>query len=106
MHQRGECPHLALLWTELRVLIATVRRDGQQRREKRHVIGRGLRGRQHCFELAQTLLAALATHEAGVAFHSCCDRVKRAVLVIRRAEIAKADPRFVGQALLERGKQA
>jgi hypothetical protein len=48
-------------------------------------------------------LRGVVAHQSGGAFHLADDRIKRAVRVLRRAEIAQPRVRLSGEAFQQRG---
>ena len=66
--------------------------------------GRGLR--QHRIELVELCLRRIVVRQPGGTLHLADDRIKRAVGMLRRAEIAQARVRLVGEAFQQRRRQS
>ena len=85
--------------------IASVVRQRQHLGEKRGVLDRGRGLREHRVELVELRLRRVVARQSGGAFHLADDRIKRAVGVLRRAEIAQSRVRLAGEALQQRRRQ-
>jgi hypothetical protein len=62
--------------------------------------GRSLR--EHRIELVEPRLRGVVARQSGGSFHLADDRIKRAVGVLRRAEIPQARVRFAGETFQQR----
>ena len=99
-HQRPQRLLLALLRREVERGIAVACRNRVQIRDQRHVLAEVIGGQgEHRLELGQPLLVRVVAPEPGRSFHLRDDRIERAVLMVRRAEIAQPSVRFAAQAL-------
>ena len=83
---------------ERRITLASGNREqvGEQRRNPAEIIGRL---RQQSFELVEPLFGRVVSAEAGGAFEVGDNRVKGAVLMVRRAKEAQAGVRLAGKPL-------
>ena len=91
----------ALLRSQFERGIASIIRQRQHLGKERGVL-RGSRGlRQHHIEFVEPRLWLVIVRQSGSTFHLADDRIKRAVGVLRRAEIAQACVRF-GEAFQKR----
>jgi hypothetical protein len=91
-----------LLRSQLERGIASIVGQRQHLGEERSVLNRGRSLRQHCIELVEPRLRGVVVHQTGGAFHLADDRIKRAVRVLRRAEIAEARVRLGGEVFQQR----
>jgi len=73
-------------------------RERQHLSEECGILGRGRGLREHSIELVEPRLRFVVVRQSSGAFHLADDRIKRAVRVLRGAEIAQARVRFGGQA--------
>ena len=85
--------------------IASIIRQRQHLGKQRHVLDRGRSPRQQRIELVELRLRRIIARQSGGPFHLADDRVKRAVGVLRRAEIAQPRVRFAGEAFEQRRRQ-
>ena len=85
--------------------IASVVRQRQHLGKECRVLRRGRGLRQHRVELVELRLRGVVVHKSGGAFHLADDRIKRAVGVLRRAEIAQARVRLAGEAFQQRRRE-
>ena len=95
----------ALFRGQLKRGIASIIRERQHLGKERGILGRGRGLRQQSIELVELRLRFVVVHQAGGAFHLADDRIKRAVRVLRRAEIAQARVRLGGEAFQQRGRE-
>ena len=63
------------------------------------MLDRGRAQREHGIELVEPRLWFVIMRQSGGAFHLAYDRIKRAVHMLRGAEIAQARVRFGGETL-------
>jgi hypothetical protein len=61
--------------------------------------------RQHSIELVELCLPVVVVRKSGSTFHLADDGVKRAVRVLRGAEVSKARERLISEALQYRCRQ-
>ena len=85
--------------------IASIVRQRQHLGEERGVLDRGRGLREHRIELVELRLRRVVVRQSGGAFHLADDRIKRAVGVLRRAEIAQPRVRFAGEAFQQRRRE-
>ena len=104
--QRAKGLGLSLLWAQLERWIASIRRGRQQRREEAHVFGQRFGRCENFLQLPQPILGAVTAYATSLPFHPHRNWVERAVLVIRRAEVAQTDMLFLGELLLESCQQS
>jgi len=74
--------------------ITSIIREGEHLREQCGVLGRSRSLSNQGIELVQLCSRFIVVHQSGGAFHLADDRIKRAVRVLWRAEIAQAGVRF------------
>ena len=84
----------ALLRGQFERGIASIIRQRQHLGKERGILRRGRGLRQQRIELVELRLRCVVVRQSGGTFHLADDRIKRAVGVLRRAEIAQARVRF------------
>ena len=96
----------ALLRSQFERWIASIVRQGQQLGKERGILSlrRGLR--QQRIELVELRLRSVVVRQSSGALHLADDRIKRAVGVLRRAEVAQARVRLGSEAFQQRSRQA
>src|SRR5919204_5728316 len=104
--QRLQCSLLFALRTEVGQQVALRSRQRQQVGEKRHVLVRWCRAGQQGFELPQPCCGQIVAHEPRSSAELVDERKQRAVLVVRRAEVAQAEMRLDVEALHQFGSEA
>src|SRR6516225_9037050 len=87
--QRRESALLLALWAQLEWRETVAAGQGQQLHQQRDVAGRGRRCEQRR-QLVEFCLGPVVPDEPGAAFELGDERIERAVLMMRRAEIAQA----------------
>jgi len=96
---------LLLLRREIEWRIAVACRDGQQVGQEKdgrtEVVGSPC---EHCLQLFETLCVRVLAAEPRRPFELGNARIKCAVLVVGRAEIAQTRVRFAGKVFQERGR--
>ena len=95
----------ALLRVQIERRIASIIRQRQHLGKERSVLRRGRGLREHRIELVELRLRGVVVRQSGGTFHLADDRIKRAVGVLRRAEIAQARVRLGGEAFQQRGRE-
>ena len=105
LHLRGErfqrfLP--ALLWVHVERGITPVVRQRQHLGKQCRILIRGRGLREQSIELVELRLRGIVVSKSGGPFHLTDDRIKRAVGVLRRTEVAQARVRFASEAFQQR----
>ena len=95
----------ALFRGQLERGIASIIRERQHLGEECGILDRGRGLCEHRIELVELRLRCVVVRQSGGALHLADDRIKRAVGVLRRAEIAQARVRFAGEAFQKRRRE-
>ena len=105
-NERLQCSLPALLRGQIERGIASIVRERQHLGKERRVLDRGRGLREHAHRACRaSLLRGVVVRHSGGTFHLADDRIKRAVGVLRRAEIAQPRVRLAGEAFQKRGRQ-
>ena len=86
--------------------ITIARRHRQHCCDQRYILWRQAGRCDDFLQLAQTLLSRITARETGFLLPACHDRMQRALLMQRRAEIPQAGMRLTGQSFFQCRQQA
>ncbi len=95
----------AVLWVQIQRRIVSIIRQRQHLGKECGVLRRSRSRREHGIELVEFRLRGVVMHKSGGTFHLADDGIKRAVGVLRRAEIAQACVRLSGDAFQQRRRE-
>ena len=104
-HQRVQRFLPTLLRQQSERWIASIVRERQHLGKERRVLDRGRGLREQGFELVELRVRLVVMRQFGGAFHLADDRIKRAVGMLRRAEIAQARVGLAGELFQQRGRE-
>ena len=103
--ERFQCSLTPLLRGLLQRGIASVVRERQHLGKECRVLAWRKTLRQQGIELVELCLRGVVVRQSGGPFHLADDRIKRAVGVLRRAEITQAGVRLAGEVFQQRGRE-
>jgi len=95
----------ALLRGQLERGVASIIRERQHLRKQRGILGRGRGLREQGIELVGPRLQFVVVRQSCSTFHLANDRIKRAIGVLRGAEVTQTRVRSGGEALQKRCRE-